>query len=108
MRILALLLLCLVALPAQATCRLAVALALDVSSSVDKEEYRLQADGLAWALQDADVQAAFMGVPGAVVALLVYEWSGRYQQAVLIDWVTARRGRLGRGGQCLAPSPPDP
>lgn len=67
-------------------CRIALALGLDVSSSVDAAEYRLQVDGLASALRDPEVAAAFLAVPRAQVALMVFEWSGRRQQAVAVDW----------------------
>lgn len=74
----------LAALPAQA-CRLALVLAIDVSNSVDAAEDALQRKGLANALIAADVQAAFLISPDPV-ALLVFEWSGRYHQKVLVDW----------------------
>ena len=67
-------------------CRLALSLALDVSSSVDAREYDLQREGLARALSDPEVAAAFFAVPGTVVALHVFEWSGRGQQALRLDW----------------------
>lgn len=69
-------------------CRIALALALDVSSSVDTVEYRLQVDGLAAALRDPEVAAAFLAVPGEVVELAIFEWSGRRQQVVVVDWTT--------------------
>jgi hypothetical protein len=68
------------------SCRIALALGLDVSSSVDGTEYRLQTDGLAAALRDPEVAAAFLAVPGTTVALMVFEWSGRRQQEVKVDW----------------------
>ncbi len=71
---------------AQAACRLALLLALDVSSSVDDREYLLQRDGLAAALLSEDVQGAILQSGGGV-ALSVYEWSGRRQSAVIQDWV---------------------
>jgi hypothetical protein len=67
-------------------CRLALLLALDVSSSVDAVEDRLQREGLAAALATAEVQEAILSVPGQSVALAVFEWSGRYQQDVTLDW----------------------
>lgn len=70
-------------------CRLALLLALDVSSSVDETEYRLQADGLAAALTDPDIVAAILG-QGGDVALGIYEWSGRRQSVVTQDWVRLR------------------
>ncbi len=77
----------LAAAPAAAQdCRLALSLALDVSSSVDPAEYALQTGGMAAALRDPEVAAAFLAAPGQVVALHVFEWSGRRQQAVAVDW----------------------
>lgn len=70
---------------AQDQCRLALQLGLDVSASVDEAEYRLQVDGLAAALLDPAVTEAFLNGPGPV-ALSIFEWSGRFQQDVLVDW----------------------
>lgn len=83
-----LVLVCLSLIPAgaEAACRLALLLALDVSSSVDDREYALQRDGLAAALMSEDVQGAILQGGGSV-ALAVYEWSGRRQSAVVQDWV---------------------
>ncbi|MBY6004216.1 DUF1194 domain-containing protein [Salipiger bermudensis] len=66
-------------------CRLALLLALDVSSSVDEEEYRLQKEGLAAALADPDIARSILEGEGRV-ALGVYEWSGRRQSTVVLDW----------------------
>lgn len=68
-------------------CRLSLALGLDVSGSVDAAEYQLQIAGLAAALTDPDVQAAFLAVPDVPVALAIYEWSASRYQRVLQDWV---------------------
>ena len=68
-----------------ADCRLALVLAMDVSSSVDATEDALQRGGLAAALIAPEVQGAFLA-PGLPVALAVYEWSGRHNQALLVDW----------------------
>ncbi len=76
---------CCVASPALA-CRLALLLALDVSSSVDATEDRLQRGGLVAALTAPEVQAAFFA-NDMPVALAVYEWSGRYNQEVVLDWL---------------------
>ncbi|MGX9350779.1 DUF1194 domain-containing protein [Shimia sp. W99] len=79
--------LALASLPAAANaCRLALVLAMDVSSSVDEAEDRLQRAGLAAALIAPEVQAAFLQSPEPV-ALAVFEWSGRYNQTLLLDWV---------------------
>lgn len=85
-------LLALLAGPAAAIdCRLALVLALDVSSSVDAEEDTLQRQGLAAALVAPEVEAAFLqgDLP---VALAAYEWSGRYNQQMLLDWTLIRSG----------------
>jgi hypothetical protein len=70
-------------------CRLALLLALDVSSSVDAEEYRLQSDGIAAALTDPGITAALLG-QGGPVALGIYEWSGRRQSVIVQDWTLLR------------------
>lgn len=68
-----------------AGCRLALVLAMDVSSSVDAVEDRLQRGGMASALlSDAVAQAFFAS--DLPVALAVYEWSGRYNQQLILDW----------------------
>ncbi|MBB5515686.1 hypothetical protein FHS89_001698 [Rubricella aquisinus] len=73
--------------PALAQCRLALALALDISSSVDEREYFLQQEGLARALEDEGVRGAFL--PGMMepVALSIYEWSGSRQQTLIQPWI---------------------
>ncbi|EAR51411.1 hypothetical protein OG2516_15644 [Oceanicola granulosus HTCC2516] len=72
--------------PAEAQeCRLALVLALDVSSSVDAAEDVLQRDGLAAALTAPEVRAAFLAAD-LPVALAIFEWSGRYNQQLLLDW----------------------
>lgn len=87
---------------AQSQCRLALVLALDVSSSVDSQEYALQRDGLAAALTDTDIQGALLaGGPGSV-ALAVYEWSGRRQSTLVLDWVVLRdTGDIGAAAQAI-------
>lgn len=71
---------------AGAQCRLALALALDVSGSVDQREYVLQLNGVATALNDPDVQTAIFAIEGAPVALAIYEWSSSSYQRVIQDW----------------------
>ncbi|WP_170400054.1 DUF1194 domain-containing protein [Ruegeria arenilitoris] len=67
------------------TCRLALALAMDISSSVDATEDALQRQGLAAALIAPEVAEAFFSSP-MPVALAVYEWSGRSTQRVILNW----------------------
>lgn len=64
---------------------MALLLALDVSSSVDAAEDQLQRQGLARALQSDAVHDAIFSSPDPV-ALAVFEWSGRYNQATLLPW----------------------
>ncbi|QYK43580.1 MAG: DUF1194 domain-containing protein [Paracoccaceae bacterium] len=76
-------LMALAAAPADA-CRLALALALDVSWSVDGRDYDIQRGGLLAALADPAIRAAFLR--GDPVALAVYEWSGVQHQDLVADW----------------------
>lgn len=71
---------------AQAQCRQALALGLDVSGSVDAREYRLQIDGVAVALSDPEVREKLFAMPSAPVRLMVFEWSGPSDQVVLVPW----------------------
>ena len=47
----------------------------------------MQRGGLARALQSDPVVEAILSVPDQTVALAVFEWSGRYQQDLIMDWV---------------------
>jgi hypothetical protein len=79
------------AAPAQ-TVDVAIALAADVSRSIDDEEFRLQRRGYAAALTNPQfVQAIQSGVHGAV-ALCFVEWAGPDQQAVVAKWMAIRDG----------------
>lgn len=68
-----------------AQCRMALAIGLDVSSSVDAAEHAMQLAGLAGALRDPQVQQLVLE-GGDPLALAVYEWSGRGHQSVLLPW----------------------
>ncbi len=85
MRRLALAAALLTAAPAEAACRLALVLALDVSASVSAAEFDLQALGMANALTTPEVEAAFLAA-GAPVAVAVFQWSGPSDQALVADW----------------------
>lgn len=78
--------LCVWGAAADAACRQALALGLDISGSVDAREYRLQMDGLAAALDDPKVRQALTIMPGTPVHLLVYEWSGPEDPTVILPW----------------------
>ncbi|MFT6675311.1 MAG: hypothetical protein ACJAVM_001500 [Sulfitobacter sp.] len=73
-----------------AACRQALALGLDVSGSVDAREYRQQLEGLAEALNTAEVRGKLLEMPAAPVRLLIYEWSGPADQMLLLPWTEVR------------------
>lgn len=73
-------------LPARAQeCRLALLLGIDVSASVDEAEHAIQRSGLIAALNAPEVRAPLFAGPGPV-ALGIYEWSGRFQQDMIVPW----------------------
>ncbi|TQV67964.1 DUF1194 domain-containing protein [Aliiroseovarius halocynthiae] len=76
----------------QPQCRQALALGLDVSGSVDLQEYRLQLDGVAAALQSPKVVEKLLASKDTFIELSVYEWSGPGHQRLLQGWtaVTSR------------------
>lgn len=74
-----------------AACRLALLLAVDVSASVDAREFDLQRRGLAAALTAPEVKDAFLSSPDPV-ALAAFEWSGQWNQQVLLDWSLIESG----------------
>ncbi|MFQ5567497.1 MAG: DUF1194 domain-containing protein [Paracoccaceae bacterium] len=67
-------------------CKLALVLALDISSSVNQREYQIQLQGLARAFRTPEVIEAILTPEGAAIAVIVYEWSGYNQQDVVIPW----------------------
>ncbi|MEX0279649.1 MAG: DUF1194 domain-containing protein [Arenibacterium sp.] len=64
-------------------CDLALALAVDVSGSVDSSEFRLQMDGLATALRDPLISEALVR---AEAQLMLVQWTGATRQHVTIPW----------------------
>lgn len=70
----------------QAECRLALALAVDISRSIDSQDYIIQTEGLSLALEDPEVRRAIL-MPDAEVALAIYYWSGRGYQDLVQPWV---------------------
>jgi len=73
---------CLAAAPASG-CDTALLLTIDVSNSIDPVEYRLQADGMADAVLDAEVSEALIS---GQVAVAVIQWSGVGRQEVSLPW----------------------
>ncbi|MFM7334695.1 MAG: DUF1194 domain-containing protein [Tabrizicola sp.] len=70
---------------ARSGCRLALALAVDISRSIDSQDYIIQTEGLAQALEDPEVRRAIY-VPEGEVALAIYYWSGNGYQDVVQPW----------------------
>lgn len=64
-------------------CDLALALAVDVSGSVDATEYRIQMDGLAAGLRDPVVSEALVRARAEV---MLVQWSGSTRQQVSVNW----------------------
>jgi hypothetical protein len=64
----------------------ALVLAVDVSQSIDADEYELQHEGIARAFENKDVIAAIGGGTHGAIAATVLEWSGRDEQVVTVDW----------------------
>jgi len=71
---------------AAAQCKAALVLGLDVSSSVDEDEYALQVNGLASALTSPEVAEAILSGPGAGIMAAAFAWSGTWQQDIMVDW----------------------
>ncbi|MEE9453895.1 MAG: DUF1194 domain-containing protein [Paracoccaceae bacterium] len=75
---------CFAILPAPAiACKLALVLAIDVSSSIDAGEYHFQVDGLADALLSAEIGDVLLRDQ---VALSVVQWSGAGEHEAIIPW----------------------
>ena len=83
MRHLSVILLCLALVRPVAACETALLLAVDVSGSISLQEYQLQMQGLALALQDPAIIDAL--VTGQDRLALVH-WSGSRHQTLSIDW----------------------
>ncbi|WWR46949.1 DUF1194 domain-containing protein [Roseovarius sp. S88] len=64
-------------------CEIALVLAVDVSGSVDNNEYRIQMQGLADGLRDASVSEALVAQEAAVMVL---QWTGSSRQRAVTPW----------------------
>lgn len=74
--------LCFLAAPVPA-CETALLLAIDVSGSIDPEEYLLQTSGLADALEDPEIAGALLA---GKVSLALMHWSGVGYQRLSLPW----------------------
>jgi hypothetical protein len=88
MRRLVLLLALLLAVPASATetVDLQLVLAVDVSRSVDDEEFRLQREGYAEALKDPRVLASILTGRHRAIGVTYMEWSNAHLQRQVVKW----------------------
>ena len=88
--LLALLSLLLSALPALAQDKkevdLSLALAIDISGSIDPDEAKLQREGYVQAFRDPVIVKAILGGPNGRIAVAYYEWSDSWMQKLLVDW----------------------
>jgi hypothetical protein len=88
--LLALLSFLLLALPVAAQDRkevdLALAMAIDISGSIDPDEAHLQREGYVQAFRDPVVVKAILGGSNGRIAVAYYEWSDAWVQRILIDW----------------------
>ncbi|MBM3647692.1 MAG: DUF1194 domain-containing protein [Alphaproteobacteria bacterium] len=80
----------LIAAPAAAQERkevdLALALAIDISGSIDPDEAKLQREGYVQAFRDPTIVKAILGGSNGRIAVAYYEWSDAWVQRLLIDW----------------------
>lgn len=67
------------------SCELALVFAVDVSGSVDNEEFTTQMRGLAEGLRDPEVVDALVN---GQASLMVVQWTGASRQDVLVPWVS--------------------
>lgn len=65
-------------------------IAIDVSSSVDEQEYRLQMGGIAAAFRNPSVLDAIRSVGPGGLAVLVMQWSDNREQAPVTGWRVIR------------------
>ena len=63
-----------------------IVLAVDVSRSMDAQEFAVQREGYVAALRHADLVRAITAGPLGRVAIAYFEWSGQAQDGTLIPW----------------------
>jgi hypothetical protein len=75
---------------AQVPVDLELVLAVDVSRSIDAEEYDLQKQGYARAITDPKVLGAIRSGMLGAIAMTYVEWSGSTQQQQVVEWAVIR------------------
>lgn len=74
------------ALPGLAVaCALELILAVDISGSIDRDEFALQTEGMAAAFEDPNLAEAIAHQDGGIVVTLT-QWSGATRQRHVTDW----------------------
>jgi hypothetical protein len=74
------------------TVDLQLILTSDVSRSIDSEEFKLQREGYAAALENPEVLSAIRSGPNGAIAVTFIEWSSVAEQKVVVDWSVIRDG----------------
>jgi len=69
---------------------LELVLAVDVSRSIDADEFELQRQGYARAITNANVLGAIQSGAIGAIAVSYVEWSGADQQKTVVDWTLIR------------------
>lgn len=77
-------------------------LAIDCSASVDRREFELQVEGLAYAFRDPDVQAAVEALKPLGAAVSVLQWGGSGETKSVIPWTHLQSARDARAFAHLA------
>jgi hypothetical protein len=65
---------------------LSLALAIDISGSIDPDEAELQRQGYVRAFTDPQIKKAILGGYAGRIAVAYFEWSDAWRQQLLIDW----------------------
>ena len=65
---------------------LALAMAIDISGSIDPDEARLQREGYVQAFRNPEIRRAILGGNHGRIAVVYYEWSDSYLQKLILDW----------------------
>ncbi|WP_157928834.1 DUF1194 domain-containing protein [Pararhizobium haloflavum] len=65
---------------------LALVIAVDVSTSMDREERILQHEGFAGAFEDSSVIGAIAEGPHGRIAVTYFEWAGNTRQRLIMPW----------------------
>ena len=84
---------------------LELVLAIDTSSSVSPEEYRLQVQGLAMAFRDPTVLAAIRGIGNQGIAVTLVQWAKGSEQVQALPWARVRNREQAEMTACLERHP---